>query len=265
MSDQKRNKTDEILVVDDDLILLEILYEILKSNGYSVRTAFDGNTAMESIKTNPPSLILLDIMIPEPDGYQICLKLKESEVTRDIPVIFLSGLLEPQDKLKAFDYGGVDYITKPFKQKEVLARVAAQINLCEAREEIKEKVELLQQEILERKRAEEELNKHKQRLSELVAERTKELVETNNKLRNEIEEKNKVELEREKLIEDLKEALAKIKSLSGLLPMCASCKKIRNDKGYWEQVETFISNHSEAEFSHSLCPECLKTLYPEIE
>jgi hypothetical protein len=71
------------------------------------------------------------------------------------------------------------------------------------------------------------------------------------------------EAEREKLIRELQGALAKVKTLSGFLPICMSCKKIRNDKGYWEQVEVYIRDHSEAEFSHGICPECMKKLYPD--
>ncbi len=76
-------------------------------------------------------------------------------------------------------------------------------------------------------------------------------------------ERKRTQEERERLIFELREALAKVKQLSGLLPMCASCKKIRDDKGYWNQLETYISDHSEADFSHGICPECVKKLYPE--
>jgi PAS domain S-box-containing protein len=73
-----------------------------------------------------------------------------------------------------------------------------------------------------------------------------------------------MEKERERMIEELKKALATVKTLSGLLPICASCKKIRDDKGYWNQIESYISDHSEAEFSHAICPECSEKLYPEL-
>jgi len=79
-----------------------------------------------------------------------------------------------------------------------------------------------------------------------------------------ITERKQAEEERERLIGELQEALAKVKTLSGLLPICASCKRIRDDQGYWQQIEAYIRNHSEAEFSHSVCPECAKKLYPEI-
>jgi len=76
--------------------------------------------------------------------------------------------------------------------------------------------------------------------------------------------RKRAEEERERLIEELKEALAEVKALSGLLPICASCKSIRNDQGYWQQIEAYIKEHSEAEFSHSVCPECARKLYPEV-
>ena len=86
----------------------------------------------------------------------------------------------------------------------------------------------------------------------------------NRVLQNEIGERKRVENERERLIHELQEALAEVKTLSGLLPICSSCKKIRDDKGYWNQIESYISKYSEAEFSHGICPECAKKLYPEF-
>jgi PAS domain S-box-containing protein len=79
-----------------------------------------------------------------------------------------------------------------------------------------------------------------------------------------ITERKQAEEERERLIGELQEALAEVKTLSGLLPICASCKSIRDDQGYWRQIEAYIQDHSEAEFSHSVCPECAKKLYPEV-
>jgi hypothetical protein len=84
-------------------------------------------------------------------------------------------------------------------------------------------------------------------------------------MKKEIDERKRVELEREKLINELQDALTEVKALSGLLPICASCKKIRDDKGYWNQIESYIRDHSEAEFSHSICPECAKKLYPDLD
>ncbi len=79
-----------------------------------------------------------------------------------------------------------------------------------------------------------------------------------------ISEKKRAEQEREKLIAELQEALANVKTLSGLIPICASCKKIRDDRGYWNQIENYLKEHSEAEFSHGICPDCAQRLYPEV-
>jgi len=101
-------------------------------------------------------------------------------------------------------------------------------------------------------------------LEERVQERTVELNATNELLEREISDRKEAEEERKQLIQDLQKALANAKTLRGLLPICASCKKVRDDKGYWNQIEAYIQDHSEAEFSHGLCPECIKKLFPEL-
>ncbi|MFC1812661.1 hypothetical protein ACFL03_08210 [Thermodesulfobacteriota bacterium] len=94
---------------------------------------------------------------------------------------------------------------------------------------------------------------------------TKALSSVNLSMKKEIDERKRVEAEREKLINELQVALVEVKALSGLLPICSSCKNIRDDKGYWNQIESYIRDHSEAEFSHSICPECAKKLYPDFD
>jgi hypothetical protein len=106
------------------------------------------------------------------------------------------------------------------------------------------------------------LRENMDQLEERVKSRTKELVRANDKLTEEIEQRKKIEEEKETLIGELQEALVQVKTLKGLFPICASCKKIRDDKGYWNQIEAYLKDHSEAEFSHSICPDCLTKLYP---
>jgi PAS domain S-box-containing protein len=112
------------------------------------------------------------------------------------------------------------------------------------------------------KQIEQELKRHRDDLEGIVRERTYALETANQKLNEEILERKKAEEEKAKLIVELQNALANVNMLSGMLPICSSCKKIRDDQGYWTQIEAYIRAHSEAEFSHSLCPECAKKLYP---
>lgn len=118
-----------LLVVDDLPANLHFLRNILIKRGYKVRIAPDGEMALRSAQSNPPDLILLDIMLPDTDGYLVCTQLKADPRTRDVPVIFLSALNESLDKVKAFTAGGVDYITKPFQVEEVTARVETHLAL----------------------------------------------------------------------------------------------------------------------------------------
>ncbi|MDX2232382.1 MAG: response regulator [Leptolyngbyaceae cyanobacterium bins.349] len=136
------NPSANILVIDDQIDNLRTLSEILQRRGYQVRQATNGQTALKTARSQPPDLILLDIRMPKMDGYAVCAALKETPQTREIPVIFLSALGEVTDKVRAFDIGGVDYITKPFQAGEVLARIDNQLNL---RQQQRQLADLLQQ------------------------------------------------------------------------------------------------------------------------
>jgi signal transduction histidine kinase len=119
----------DILVVDDTPANLQLLTGMLKERGYKVRPVPSGKLALQAAKNAPPDLILLDINMPELDGYEVCAQLKRDERTRDVPVLFISALNETIDKVLAFGVGGLDYITKPFQFEEVDARVAAHLKL----------------------------------------------------------------------------------------------------------------------------------------
>ncbi|MFA6403914.1 MAG: PAS domain S-box protein [Salinivirgaceae bacterium] len=122
-----------ILIVDDLLENLQLLSEILSNHGYKIHTATSGQEAIESANTIPTDLILLDIMLPDLDGFEVCKSLKANEKTKAIPIIFISALSETKKKLLAFSLGAADYITKPFILNEVLARVKTQIEICNLR------------------------------------------------------------------------------------------------------------------------------------
>ena len=160
-SDQNYTSKGSILVVDDTPDNVRLLSRILTEQGYQVRKALNGKSALATVEKLAPDLILLDVMMPELNGYEVCQELKKSPDLCSIPVIFLSALDDVSDKVKAFQVGGVDYITKPFQEQEVLARVAnhliikdQRIQLQEQAHKLEELVGKLQQEIQERKRAE---------------------------------------------------------------------------------------------------------------
>ncbi|MDC9728129.1 MAG: two-component system response regulator [Methyloprofundus sp.] len=149
----------DILIVDDTTENLQLLSNILKDSGYKVRPATSGKLALKAVETKQPDLILLDIKMPEMDGYEVCSLLKANPDTKDIPILFISALSDVNDKLKAFQVGGLDYITKPFQFEEVKARVSTHLQLKAYQDDMEakikegvEKVEVLTQEIIDTQR-----------------------------------------------------------------------------------------------------------------
>lgn len=207
-----RYVSGNILVVDDSKMNLKVLVAALGDEGYTVRPALSGEIALKAARKEIPDLILLDILMPGLDGYEVCKALKSDPRLKDVPVIFISALNEMTDKVKGFSAGGVDYVSKPFQNEELLARVKTHMTL-----------------------------------------RT---------LQKDLEEKN---TDLRELNEKLQQALNEIKSLRGILPICGHCKKIRDDTESWRAVEDYVSEHSEAEFSHSICPDCAKKYYPDYD
>ena len=136
-----------ILIVDDIPTNLLLLSKALTEEGYDVRCAKNGYMALVGAQSEPPDLILLDVKMPDINGFDVCMKLKENPLTCEIPVIFLSALDEVIDKVRAFEVGGVDYITKPFQSEEVLARVKNHITLQAAKAEIRQLNEALEQRV----------------------------------------------------------------------------------------------------------------------
>jgi len=146
-----------ILVVDDTLANVRLLVELLTNQGYTVRPARDGLQALSTAQSVPLDLILLDINMPQMDGYEVCTKLKADERTYNIPIIFISALNDVLDKVKAFGVGGVDYITKPFQVEEVLARVETHLALRHLQKSFQAKNEELLNALQQLKATQEEL------------------------------------------------------------------------------------------------------------
>lgn len=147
-----------ILVVDDVEQNVAVVSQILRTNGYGVMAAFNGETALRMLEKRIPHLILLDIMMPGMDGFEVCAKIKENENLSQIPIIFLSALSDTDVKVKAFNTGGVDYISKPFQEAEVLARVAVHIKIARLEHEQRELIDQLS-----------ERNEEKDRLMQIVS------------------------------------------------------------------------------------------------
>ena len=139
-----------ILIVDDTPANLRLLTQMLTDNGYTVHAAKDGPQAWRLMQHTLPDLILLDIMMPGMSGYDVCRRLKEDALTRDVPVIFLSALDEIANKTRAFAAGGVDYVTKPFQAEEVLARVRAHLTIRELTQRLQQFNQELEQMVQQR-------------------------------------------------------------------------------------------------------------------
>jgi PleD family two-component response regulator len=215
-----------ILAVDDNSQQLRLLTDVLTRGGYTVVPAGDGRTALLTARSAAPDLIMLDIMMPDADGYEVCEQLKADEHTRDIPVIFVTVMDKPEDQARGFAVGGVDYVTKPYHPAEVLARVETHLALRS-------------------------LHKKLQKANRELAGRLQELEHSN----NELQARN----------EELEEAQSTIKTLSGIVPVCAWChRKIRDKEGKWVNLESYIAEHSEGELTHGICPDCLKGMEAEI-
>lgn len=151
MNNRNQNKEKgDILIVDDSPVNIQLLSSILKRHGYNVQSGNNGKEALKMIRDMPPDLILLDINMPDMDGYEVCQHLKDDAGTADIPIIFISALEEVSDKVRAFEVGGVDYIPKPFEFKEVIARVETHLALKWLQGQLRHANEVLEQRVSER-------------------------------------------------------------------------------------------------------------------
>lgn len=197
-SDQSFGTLADILIVDDEPNNLRLLSNLLKKHGYKVRAVLSGEMALSAAKSTPPDLILLDIMMPDMDGYQVCHQLKHDSDTCQIPVIFVSAKDQGFDKVKAFAVGGVDYITKPFQVEEVFARMECHLKLNDLQKKLEQQNYQLQAEICQRLSAEQALK------------------EQNEQLRQEIERRQITELALQKANQKLARSNADLEQFAGI-------------------------------------------------
>lgn len=187
----------KILIAEDDVVSRRLLEATLVRWGYQVVAARDGREAWNVLQgEEPPPLAILDWMMPNMDGLEVCRQARRFQSATPPYLIILTAKGRGADVVTGLQAGANDYVVKPFDREELRARVQVGMRVVE-----------LQQSLADRVRA-------------------------------------------------LEDALARVKRLQGLLPICSYCKKIRDDQNYWQQVETYIAEHSEARFSHSICPAC---------
>jgi DNA-binding response OmpR family regulator len=202
----------KILVTDDDPQVRLLASSVLKRAGYEVLEARTGKECLEAMHAHHPDLVLLDIMLPDMKGSEVCRRIKADPDLLGTFVILLSGVeVSSRYQAKGLNIGADGYIVKPISNKELVARVQAMERLKQVEDALREK-----------------------------------------------------EKQQDELISRLQEALAEIKTLKGFIPICASCKKIRDDEGYWNHLESYISKRTDAVFTHGICPDCAEKMRAEI-
>ncbi|WP_416675328.1 hybrid sensor histidine kinase/response regulator [Egbenema bharatensis] len=247
----------DILVIDDTPDNLRFLSSLLTEAGYTVRKVINGALGLEAAQLQPPDLILLDIVMPGMNGYEVCQRMKASDRTHDIPIIFLSALDEELEKVQAFQTGGVDYVTKPFQVVEVLARIETHLKISRLQQQLQQQNLRLQQEIAYRTSAEAALQLLNQGLDAHVQSQTAELVAKYERLSTRYQEltivleqtenQNQIQTQTiETLGQDLRSQLTAITSaidqLKRTRPDSLDHKHIEQIASSVEQMEQWISN-----------------------
>jgi two-component system response regulator VanR len=242
----KSKESDNILIVEDSPTQAIRLQSLLEEAGYKISVASNGADAVSHLDKHIPDLVITDILMPEMDGYELCRKIKENDDLKGIPVLLLTQLTEPEDIIKGLESGADNFVTKPYDPKLLLSQI--DYILINRAMRISPRTEMgIEVFFAGRKFF---INSDRMQMLDLLF----------STYQNSLQQKR--ELERAN--KELKEALDTIKTLHGILPICASCKKIRDDRGAWSQVEAYIEKHSDIQFSHGICPECTKKLYPEF-
>jgi len=189
---------NRVLIAEDDRVTLHLLQRTLEDWGFGVVPVDDGKSALEILESDAaPPLAILDIMIPKPDGIEICRSIRQRNDRPYIYIMLLTALTKKHEIARGLEAGADDYVSKPFDYEELRARIT-----------VGQRVVILERTLQRR-------------------------------------------------IEELQKALADVKKLKNLLPICMYCKSIRDDKAYWHEVEEYIHMATGTDFSHSVCPDCL--------
>jgi two-component system response regulator VanR len=242
--DTNAEKKSDLLVVEDSITQAEHIRHVLEGHGYKVDVAKNGTEAIKYLETNLPSIIVSDVVMPEIDGFELCKRIQADERLKDIPVILLTALSEPEEVISGLESGADNFITKPFNEETLLKRIH---------------YVLLNMELRKTMSTEMGIETAFAGQKHLITSSRIQMLDLLLSIYESAAHRNR-ELEKANL--ELKDATEKIKNLSGLIPICAKCKKIKDVKGYWRHLEAYLSEHSEMEFTHSFCTECMDKMYP---
>lgn len=247
--DRQRKEDILILIVEDSLTQGEKLKFILEAEGFGVNWSVSAELALEFLENKVPTIIISDVMMEGMDGFQFCARVKREKQWKHIPFILLTTLSEPYDILKGLESGADNFITKPYNRDYLLSRVEYLLVNLRLRSMSDKRTPEMGIEIFFAGKKH-HITSERLQIIDLLFSTYEAIIQKN------------IELER--LNKELKAANEKIKTLSGLIPICAKCKKVRNDDGYWEEVEEYVTAHTEAGFTHGICIDCLKELYPDF-
>lgn len=222
--DQAGSGHYSILIVDEIAKNIQLLGNVLRKEGYVLSFAASGAQALEMVQSDSFDLILLDLMMPQMDGFQVCAKLKDLPKAREIPVIFLTAKTVEEDIVKGFQLGAVDYVTKPFRPEELIARVRTHLELKTSKDIIR--------------RRNEELQLRNRRLDQL----NQELIRALNEI---------------KTLRGFLPICSHCKKIrrENTDPF---------EEESWVTLEKYITEHTEAMLTHGMCPQCMKKLYPDF-
>ncbi|MDR3578954.1 MAG: response regulator [Oryzomonas sp.] len=205
------NTRAKILIVDDEPVNIRLLEGALKRD-YEICSSQNGFEAIRDIKNQRPDLVLLDIMMPDMNGFDVCRVIRSDDAFSVIPVIFITAMDTLEGEVEGLEAGGIDYLSKPVNLDLLKLRVHNHLEL--------------------------------KRRSDLIREQ-RDLLDSQKK--------------------ELESALARIKRLEGVIPICMHCKSIRSDDESWHRLEEYISEHTDAFFSHGICPKCVAEFYPMMD
>ena len=201
----------KVLIVDDEPLNIRLLEGALKRD-YEICFSLNGFEAIRDIKDQSPDLVLLDIMMPDMNGFDVCRVIRSDEAFSAIPIIFITAMDTFEGEVEGLEAGGIDYLSKPVNLDLLKLRVHNHLELKRRNDLIREQRDLL--------------------------------------------DSQKKELE---------SALARIKCLEGIIPICMYCKNIRNDDKSWLKLEEYIREHTDARLSHGICPECFAKFHPTVD